>query len=47
MTIHCDGAAVADMSARRPLSRMEFDPARFVGIVQRMLKRHLTSGPAS
>jgi UDP-GlcNAc:undecaprenyl-phosphate GlcNAc-1-phosphate transferase len=43
MTIHSGGEAVADLTARRPLSRMEFDPGRFAEIVQRMLKRHLTS----
>ncbi len=43
MTIHCDGQAVADMTARRPLSRMDFDAGRIAGIVQSMLKRHLMS----
>jgi UDP-GlcNAc:undecaprenyl-phosphate/decaprenyl-phosphate GlcNAc-1-phosphate transferase len=47
MTIQCDGEAVADMTARRPLSRMEFDPGTFAAIVQQMLKRHLTSGRAN
>ncbi len=47
VTIHFGGEAVADMTARRPLSRMEFDPGRFAGIVQRMLKRHLRSARAS
>jgi UDP-GlcNAc:undecaprenyl-phosphate GlcNAc-1-phosphate transferase len=47
MTIRCDGEPVADMTARRPLSRMEFDPGRFAEIAQRMLKRHLMSARTS
>jgi hypothetical protein len=43
ITIHCDGQAVAEMTARRPLARMDFDPGRFADIAQRMLKRHLMS----
>jgi UDP-GlcNAc:undecaprenyl-phosphate GlcNAc-1-phosphate transferase len=43
VAIQWEGETVADLTARRPLSRMDFDPARFAGIVQSLVKRHLSS----
>jgi UDP-GlcNAc:undecaprenyl-phosphate GlcNAc-1-phosphate transferase len=47
VAIHWEGEVVADVTARRPLSRLEFDPGRFAAIVQGLVRRHLTSRRAS
>jgi hypothetical protein len=37
------GEVVAEVTARRPLGRLEFDPARFAAVVQHLVRRHLDS----
>jgi hypothetical protein len=36
-----EGEVVAEVTARRPLSRVDFDPGRVATIIQEMVRRHL------
>jgi hypothetical protein len=39
--VEVGGKVVAEVVARRPLDRMDFDPRRFVAIVRGLVQRHL------
>jgi hypothetical protein len=43
--VEVGGEAVAEVVGRRPLTRMDFDPERFAGLVRGLVRRHLEASP--
>jgi hypothetical protein len=43
--VEVGGERVADVVARRPLDRMDFDPRRFAAIVRGLVQRHFGASP--
>ena len=45
--LQASGGVVAEMVGRAPLSPTEFDPMRFIGLVERLVARHLGRPPVA
>ena len=43
--VEVGGEVVAEVTARRPLDRMDFDPRRFAAIVRGLVQRHVEASP--
>ncbi len=43
--VELDGEVIAEVVARRPLVRVDFDPARLVAVVRGLVERHMAAHP--